>query len=227
MTEIRTSTIADAGNGVFATKNYRQGDFICFYDCEQRNILSRDDFTYSIVHPYNKKMYIGFNKLKTAEGTGQFINDYAMFVLHEEDQDELGLYKVSSTKINANIQQYNHLSTAHSNVEIRINEDGTFCVHASKDISEDDELFFHYGIHYWISKIQLFTDEPFTRLYCMLKNKYIACTSNDFYVDGLLSPVEDFFTMLKIHPNGQIVHDLELQNMSNIEKLKKIICMLM
>lgn len=220
MTEIRKSTIEPAGNGVFATKNYRKGDFICFYDCEQRNILSTDDFTYSIIHPYDKKVYVGFNQLRTPNGTGQFINDYAMFILDENDRDEFGLYKVSSTKINENIERYINISTTHSNVNIKLDEDHAMRLHALKDITENDELYLHYGIHYWLSKIQLSTDEPFTRLYCMLKNQCITCKKNKFYVDGLVSSVEEIFGILRIHPNGQFISHLKLENMSNIDKIK-------
>jgi hypothetical protein len=48
-----------------------------------------------------------------------------------------------------------------------------FKLYALKDINENEELYLHYGVYYWITNIQLTTDEPLTRLYCLLKNKAI------------------------------------------------------
>ena len=84
--------IENAGNGLFATKKYKKGDLICFYDCEERNINSIDDFVYSIINPFNKKLYIGYRDLMNENGTGQFINDYCMFNLNDYDRNENGFY---------------------------------------------------------------------------------------------------------------------------------------
>jgi hypothetical protein len=90
MSIVKKSLIKNAGNGLFATKHYNKDDLICFYDCEEREINSIDDFIYSIINPFNKKLYIGYSELRNENGTGQFINDYCMFNLNDDDIDENG-----------------------------------------------------------------------------------------------------------------------------------------
>lgn len=207
-------------------KKYKKGDLICFYDCEERNINSINDFVYSIVNPFNKKIYIGYNELNNENGTGQFINDYHMFELNYEDRDENGLYKLSSVIINNKIREYEHMSQTYQNVEFKRDDTNLLNIYALKEINENDELYLHYGIEYWISKIQLTTDEPLTRLYCLLKNKVIYINKKNIYVDGSLISPEQAFRILKISPTGNIVKHLKLEKYTNLVKLKRIFDML-
>jgi hypothetical protein len=221
-TIIKKSLIENAGNGLFATKKYKKGDLICFYDCEERNINSIDDFVYSIINPFNKKLYIGYRDLMNENGTGQFINDYCMFNLNDYDRNENGFYKLSSRMINDKIREYVHISKTHQNIEFKNNNTNLLNIYASKDINENDELYLHYGIEYWISKIQLTTDEPFTRLYCLLKNKTLYINSKKIYLDGNVISPEYAFNILQISPIGNIIKYFELEKYTNLIKLKKI-----
>jgi hypothetical protein len=67
--------------------------------------------------PFNNKFYVGYSNLRTQDGTGQFINDYCMFNLNDDDRDdETGLFKITSTKINNKIKNYidtSNFSTFH------------------------------------------------------------------------------------------------------------------
>jgi hypothetical protein len=226
MSIIKKSLIDNAGNGLFATKKYNKGDLICFYDCEEKKINSINDFVYSIINPFNKKLYVGYSELMNKNGTGQFINDYCMFNLNDEDRDENGFYKLTSKVINDKIREYTHVSKTYQNVEFKNDNTNLLNLYASKDINENDEFYLHYGIDYWISVIQFSTDEPFTRLYCLLKNKVLICKSNNFYIDNKIISPEYLFDILQINPNGSIIKHLKLENYNNVEKLKKLICIL-
>lgn len=224
MSVVKQSLITNAGNGVFATKNYKQGDFVCFYDCEERPIISRDDFIYSINNPFDmKKKYIGYKSLKNENGTGQFINDYSMFDLTDEERDECGFYKISSAKINNKINNYNTLSQTFSNVGFKNDGTKALRLYALKDINENDELYLHYGIDYWISKILLTTNEPFTRLYCLLKHNAIIIKNNKIYLDNKLITPDYLLKRLSIAPNGAIVKCLKINNLNSMQKIKKLI----
>ena len=97
MVEIRQSLIVNAGNGVFATKKYSSGEFICVYDGEERKIQSLEDFIYSVGG------VVGFNYVRHENKIGQFINDYCMFDLTDDDRNNEYLFTLSSDKINAKI----------------------------------------------------------------------------------------------------------------------------
>ncbi len=80
MFNIRESLIPNAGKGVFTTKNYKKGNYVCFYDGIKKEINNSQDFTYSIIDPNDNKTLVGyFDKIRNKYGVGQFINDFCMF----------------------------------------------------------------------------------------------------------------------------------------------------
>ena len=113
---IKKSLIKNAGNGLFANKSYKKGDYVCFYDGVYKSIESITDFDYSIVNKFNGNILVGYNTIKKKNGVGQFINDFNMFELTDEDRDDDGYYKVSSYVINEKIQYYTQLSTEKQNI---------------------------------------------------------------------------------------------------------------
>jgi hypothetical protein len=223
MTIIKKSLIENAGNGLFAKKKYKKGDLICFYDCEERNISSIDDFIYSIINPFNKKLYIGYSEIRSERGTGQFINDYCMFILNDDDRDDRGFYKLTSKNINNKIKEYIHISKIHTNVEFKKDKTNLLNVYASKEINENDEFYLHYGIDYWLSKIRLTTNEPFTRLFCLLKNETLTINASYIYLNNIIITPEEALDILRILPNGSIIKYYGLEKYTNLIKLKKII----
>lgn len=227
MTTIKQSLIKDAGYGVFTTRKYKKGDFVCFYDCEEKEIGSITDFTYSIKLPFNKKNYVGFSKLRTQDGTGQFINDYSMFHLNEDDRNDEGLFKIHSPSINEKIKQYINTSNSYSNVGFSTDITKTFELYAIRDINENEELYLHYGLNYWTTNIQLKTDEPFTQLYCLLKNKALTIKKKQIYLDDEIITPEYILQLLRIHPTGGIINHLSLGNHTNFKKVKYLIELLM
>jgi len=227
MTTIKLSLIKNAGYGVFATRKYKIGDFVCFYDCEEKKITNEVDFTYSIKVPFNEKQYVGYTELREKDGTGQFINDFDMFDLNDDDREnEYGLFKISSIKINNKIQHYINASNSHSNVAFSNDITKMFKLYASKDINENEELYLHYGINYWISKIQITNDEPLTRLYCLLKNNALVIKNNKIYLENNIITPEQALYVLKILPNGNIINHFRLGNHTTLDKIKHLVMLL-
>jgi len=222
MTCIKESLIKNAGRGVFATKSYKKGDYICFYDCQIKDIVTLDDFIYSIKNGPNNKTYVGYKDVRTSDGVGQIINDYSMFTLDNEDRDENGLFKLSSKKINDKIEQY--IESSITNTNVAYDSDGNFKMYAAKDINKNDELYNHYGIFYWINKIYNTTNEPFVSLYCLLKTDGLEIKNDTIYLDNEeVTPEYLLENILGILPNGYISKYLNLENYTNIEKVKLLI----
>jgi len=143
-----------------------------------KNISSIDDFIYSIVNPLNNKICVGKKKITDEHGIGQFINDYCIFDLTDDDREENGCYKLTSDKINNKINDYNINSELYSNVTFRKDKSMLFNLCATRDINENEELYLCYGIHYWISKKQLITG--FTLSFCFCKNSFNTLSLKNF-----------------------------------------------
>ncbi len=221
MTSVKQSLILNAGNGVFATRNYKKGEFICYYDCREDVIKSYNEFVYSII--CNNKSYIGYSSIRNVNGVGQFINDYCLFELSDDDRNEEGFYTLSSNNISDKINNYISISQQNSNVMFKNDTSEIFKLYATRDIKTDEELYLHYGIEYWITNIQLTTDEPFTRLYCLLKNNSLTLKNNIIYLDNKIITELQLFDILSINPSGNIIKYFKLQNMKNIQKIKYLI----
>jgi len=224
MTTLKISNINNAGYGVFTTKKYNKGEYICFYDACEGNIKSIDDFIYSIKNPFTNKNYIGSKKIKNKDGIGQYINDSYNFELIDDYRDDNFCYKVSNNKIKLAIQNYNNKSIEKSNCGFSKDKKNILKIYASKDINENEELYLHYGINYWICKIQLETDEPLTRLFCYLINELLNINkNNDIYFEKKKITSIRLFELLKIQPNGNLISALNLNDLSDLDKIKKLI----
>jgi hypothetical protein len=224
MVIVKQSLILNAGNGVFTTRNYKKGEFICYYDCIEGMITNHKQFIYSI--KCNDKTYIGYNTIRDINGIGQFINDYSAFELSDDDRNDQGLYTVTSSVISNKINNYIKLSQEKSNVIFKNDTFDLFKLYAIRDIETGEELYLHYGIDYWITNIQLTTDEPFTRLYCLLKNNALHIKNSKILLENKIITASHLFNVLHINPSGNIMKHLKLQNKKDIEKVNFIIKML-
>jgi tetratricopeptide (TPR) repeat protein len=211
----------NAGRGVFANKSFKQGQYVCFYDGKDVEFskLKKSNFTYSIAH-LRKKGYVrlGFPEPKSEDGVGQLINDFCAFELN--DTHRFGVFKIFTiTNTAPLIEEYNTRSVNNQNVVM--NDD--FRLVATRDIMAGEELCFHYGIDYWLTKLLHETDEPFTRLYCMLLLKYIQYFESKYWLNGI--PCDPTFILhsISIIPNGDIMQYLNLVGKSPAEQLKALI----
>lgn len=140
MCELRPSNMPDAGLGVFTTRNFKQGELVCYYDVTR--IAGPDENMTEQERKYalyiNGGRYVGDWMAKTAGA--QFINDAATIpqiideaaVEIEIDGDyirQIAAYFISATKCNV----YNHGRLF-------------YCLY---DIPADTELLYHYGYRYW------------------------------------------------------------------------------
>jgi SET domain-containing protein len=223
MSIIRQSNINNAGYGVFAKCEYKKGDYICFYDAVEADINTTDDFIYSIKNPFDNKNYIGCKKIKNKDGIGQYINDSFSFELIDDYRDDNGFFRISNNKIKLAIEEYKNKSNENSNCGFSINKKQLFKIYATKDINENEELYLHYGIDYWLSKIQIETDEPFTKLFCLMVNKIINIKNKKIYIVNKQITHNEFFELLHIKSDGNIINKLNLNNLSNLNKIIKLI----
>ena len=223
MTTLKQSNINNAGYGVFTKCKYKKGDYICFYDAIEGDINKIDDFIYSIKNPFDNKNYIGCKKIKNKDGIGQYINDSFAFELTDDYRDENGFFKISNNKIKLAIEEYKSKSIENSNCGFSFNDRNIFKIYAKKDINENQELYLHYGIDYWLSKVQIETDEPFTKLFCLMINNILSIKNQENFFDSKQITYDEFFELLRIEQNGYIINKLNLSNLSNLNKIIKLI----
>lgn len=118
--EIKQSKIKNAGRGLFATKNFAKGEFICWYfGC----LIEKDfvengyyDSDYLLHNPHHSDLIIDAEDEKSCYG--RYIND------------SLGLKK--------------------NNCEFNFYTDTTSVgIIATKNIKNGDEIYISYGIDFW------------------------------------------------------------------------------
>ena len=117
------------------------------------------------------------------------------------------------------VKQYIQKSLAKKNVEYR--QGGLY---ATKDINKGEELYEHYGIDYWITRIRYTTKYPMTRLFCIIKLNLIQIEGNKIFYGGKKVNTDFIFFQMHISPYGGIVqNELGLSGCSDLEKIKKLI----
>ena len=144
---------------------------------------------------------VGYKEPRSKLGVGQLINDGCIFTLTDDLREgELGLFKLNNTKLNHKIQLYETCSQAKSNVIFHKGK--SFRLYAKRDISAGEELYLYYGYRYWLSYISIHTNEPFTRLYCIMKTSLIHQKDGYIYVNGASLTPQEFLNGLGISLYG-------------------------
>lgn len=214
MTSVRKSSIDGAGNGVFTAKSFKKGEVVCFYDGEDREMESVQDFLYSMNHPpgtSNKPRIGWYAGVRTVGGTGQFINDAAEFKLSETYRTERGTFCLYDTRIDRDIDSYLERSMRGTNVAFK---DGGFDFVATRDLVENEELFITYGLEYWECKIRFETNQPCTKLFCLLKFGLLKENGNNFTFDEREIKATDVLDMLHIPPKGRFMQFMEWDHLT-------------
>lgn len=214
--ELKISTIPNAGNGVFVKKRFKQNEKICYYDGDDSPIETIKDFYY-LHSNFDKTKPNRKGKLKDYKDIAQFINDGDMIPMTDEMRsDDYGILKVSNKLINERIELYKINSQKIANVYIK--ED--FYMYAKRDIEKGEELFYSYGFGYWISKILIETNEPLTRLFCLLMHNAYHKIDDKHYLYGVEYSIKDIFKYLKIDINGKMMKFFYLDESTEEEKIK-------
>ena len=79
MLAIKDSLIRNAGGGVFAKKNIKRGQVVCYYDGEDIPMNNNVFDAYTMLHPtLPGRCRKGYGKARNSKGVGQFIDDGAM-----------------------------------------------------------------------------------------------------------------------------------------------------
>jgi SET domain-containing protein len=148
--EVRPSS--KHGNGVFAKKNIKKGTRLCYYDGEvtsAEEINKGKNIDYLLRH--NNQYILGYKTPRTNDGIAQLIND-GDYPLASGVQNYLTMLEI--------YKKYSAMSLALQNVYI----DHKLQAIASRDIKEDEELYFSYGENYWMMNELGNSDNSFTRL---------------------------------------------------------------
>lgn len=163
MFEVKESTIVNAGRGVFTTRSYTAGELVCYYDgylVDKDYDVTHDEAIY--LQNFGSSRYVGYTTPKTKTGIAQLINDAFMptsvdlYQFYEEERALCNIFggrnfKGFNPDYNANyysamgIIEYATKSLSKMNVE----SGGDRLFYATKDIAKGEELFQHYGMHYW------------------------------------------------------------------------------
>ncbi len=225
MTEVKDSLIEFSGRGVFAKKNYKKGDYICYYDGEEKlpQNCSKDEVPYCIDNPLNNKLFVGYKFPKTQTGIGQLINDFCRFELLDEYKNEKRVFTLSSPLINKKIKEYTEKSIINSNVTFHKGKKNLFKIFAKKDIKTGEELYLHYGINYWLCDIINNTKYPSTKLYCLLKSESVIINKDVIFLKSTIFTPTNFLYYLGIDPTGNMIRSIDLLKFSDLTKIKKLI----
>ena len=115
------------------------------------------DDTYALEHHKNSKLCrIGYNVARSDIGIAQFINDSIRPKFPHEDEDKLWDIDISECKdiVMRSLNAYLSVSLEKENVKfIDFDGKGEFWCYSTRNIMADEELFFSYGIEYWLSSV--------------------------------------------------------------------------
>jgi len=159
MFELKESTIINAGRGVFTTRAYTEGELVCYYDgytVEKDYKVTHDEAIY--LQNFGSLRYVGYTVPKTKTGIAQLINDAFMPTIVDAGQfyqEEMVFGRKFGNKhipdydakyySIVGIVEYATQSLSMANVIATDNR----LFYACKNIAKGEELFQHYGLHYW------------------------------------------------------------------------------
>lgn len=143
--KVKPSKINNAGKGVYAESLYRKGDRVCEYAGNIMDkkltmdmyLMDRSRYLQEI-HPYardldEKRVIIGDRSLEQCGfKAGVYVNDAGC--LNKVDSNSIASYKSTEQKCNVKSVRY---------------DDRLYYV-ATKRIKRGEELYAHYGVHYWL-----------------------------------------------------------------------------
>jgi hypothetical protein len=215
--EVRPSTID--GAGVFAKRAIKNGEYICSYDGSTKAPENFQEFCYSLRSPDGIWKVGDPHHLSDV---GHIINDGACFRLNESLRDDIGVFRLSSPRVTNAVNQYLRSSQEKANVRF---VDSSFCLYAVRDLVAGEELFYPYGIDYWVNLIRLQTYEILTRAFCMQLSGSVKVNEADLLTldSGLetykvVDDYEHLRSLLRFQSHGQFAKALGLIGLSSKEQ---------
>ncbi len=179
---VRKSNIENAGRGVFLTKPISPGLFVCYYD----GYVKPERSLASVECDYQLEDVIGYIKPKTELGVGQIINDMNGF-----DTSGFPEKKDMNTQLSflAGCVFNYTLSSRKCNVAAVTSNEYKNPLISIKNINAGEELYFSYGLGYWISKLcrNKTSSVELTRALLMIKCVYDAhYDDHEVYLEKIL-----------------------------------------
>jgi hypothetical protein len=147
--ELKQSSINNAGNGIFTTNFIKKSSPVCYYAGKDEPKSSNVTDPYALEDPFVPgNVRIGFKHIEGSHGSGQILNDSCLLDPSKLPLNENGIFTISSFNKLKDI--YISCSKKKANVSFfQPGEKWTF--YALRDIEAGEELFWHYGEHYWIT----------------------------------------------------------------------------
>jgi hypothetical protein len=141
--EVKTSSIPNAGKGVFVIEDCKKGDDLMFYDGYKSDKEHLTIFEHEYCLNINNSKMIGHRNPRCARGVAQIINDYSYPQLDYNFNGDL------FTRVNMIIVEFHkyHIQSF-SKANISHRDSVTFYLY--KDIKKGEECFINYGIEYWV-----------------------------------------------------------------------------
>jgi hypothetical protein len=150
--EVRPSLRSESGRGVFLMSDCPANKEIIYYDgykCTKDKLIPFEhEYSLDLDYGSPRARIIGYYNPRTSHGVAQIINDFTMprnvFKLSLEDQD-------LSIKLQLTIRvfsEYYQSSVLNQNTVPSNEKKEVFST--VKNLNKGDELYYHYGVHYWI-----------------------------------------------------------------------------
>ena len=212
------SLIPGAGNGVFAARDYSEGEYVCYYDgCI---ILNKD------VKPHMNPRYmlrrdtctiVGHEDPINIYGVGQIINDASTMIFTDDDKSGCNnILQPFSDRINEKINDYEN---SENKCNVKYDDVGNK-LYATRPILAGQELYVHYGNNYWYSDAFRSSDDPMERLFFLILLKIINLIDGIFYFNGNVLSFRLIFDLLHLEPGGTLITQLNIGHLPEFDQLK-------
>lgn len=173
--EVRPSNIPGAGNGVFARQPLQRGELCCTYDgidYEEHAVRLSYDAERYLLPLGGGLVRIGWQQPRSACGVAQIINDMQIISIshptrRSEAQAAIEQYKTresSDVAVNLDAVKAYYNSYVDSERALKAKPQTGRPPYApfkmTHDVEAGEELFWPYGVNYWLADITQTTDSP-------------------------------------------------------------------
>jgi hypothetical protein len=213
--EVKLSTIPGAGNGVFTSRDIKQGDPVCYYAGRDEPQGENSTDPYAIQHQFNGTIRVGHRFAEGTHGVGQLINDAASLDFTVLPLNDHGFFSIKSMK-NLEIDYNKH---SYENMNMSYSKDGEeYVMYSRRNIKAGEELFVSYGSDYWVTHFCKTSEYPLHKLLVSIRIvKEILDEKNN-------ESAGNFMKFLRIEDGGIIHQALGVNpDTDNLTKLKYIL----
>ncbi len=168
---------------------------------------------FAIQHPSQKSVRIGVREDRGL-GVGQFINDGVSLAVKDVSYNKHGIMHASVWA--KRVQTYTNVSRQLANVSFKRGSP-EWCLYATRDVNEGEELFLHYGSEYWITQIFLASEYPMEKLVLTLSS------ADATLIDGDNTRCETYIRSLGLRMDGPMFQHLKLDRRTSAKQKLSIL----